>query len=72
MLPTISVIYWLNKLISIFSQLIIQSFKSTRHTCRKKSIDDMRNSTKTPLNTGLGNCSWVFFDIKQTANNKIY
>ena len=43
------------KLVSVVSQLIIQSVKSPKQVCRNKSIGAIRITTVTPLNIGLGN-----------------
>ena len=45
----------LNKLVSIVSQLVIQSVKSPKQVSWNKIIDAMRNTTEAPSNIGLSN-----------------
>ena len=44
-----------NKLVSIVSQLIIQSVKSPKQVCRNKNADATRNTTGPSLNIGFSN-----------------
>ena len=43
-----------DKLVSIVSQMIMQSAKSKKQVEWNKNIDGMRNIRETPLNLGLG------------------
>ena len=45
----------LNKLISVVSQLIIQSVKLPNQVCQNKCINAMRNTAEAPLNIGPNN-----------------
>ena len=60
-------IEWLNKLVSIVSQFIIQSVKLPKQVCRNKSIDAMRNTAEAPLNIGP-NIGPSFLQLQQIDN----